>query len=257
MSSITEQYFPALAAELQSNGKAGILISGGADSEILLRAAADVLGTSNTVAFNAVTPFLAKYYTDIMRKVAEQLGVKLISIPLDLLSTDAVRMNTRQRCYHCKRAIYSTVIDAARRLGITTPADGTNLDDLSEYRPGLRAAKELKISHPFVTAGLFAADVRKLGRVLNMPDYLRPPDSCLATRLPGNTEITPELLALAAEIEQPLRAHTQGRLRAMVSLTGVTLEYQTKDNLLVEAHRKELTGVAESFRRNIAFRKCR
>jgi len=253
MSSITEQYFPALAAELQSNGKAGILVSGGADSEILLRAAADVLGASGTIAFNAVTPFLADYYIFLVQKVTDQLGVKLVSIPLDLLNIDAVRMNTRQRCYHCKRAIYSTVIHSARKLGITTPADGTNLDDLSEYRPGLRAAEELNISHPFVTAGMSGTDVRNLGKALKMPDYLRPPDSCLATRLPENNEITTESLTLAAQIEQPLRPRTQNRMRAMVTHAGITLEYQTKDKMLVEAHKQELNSIAESFGLAIAF----
>jgi uncharacterized protein len=253
MSSITEQYFPALAVELRNTGTAGILVSGGADSEILLRAAADVLGASNTTAFNAVTPFLAACYTTLVRKVTDQLGVKLINIPLNLLNIQEVRMNTRQRCYHCKRAIYSAVTDAAHELDIKTLADGTNLDDLSEYRPGLRAAEELIISHPFVMGGMSGNDVRSLGKVLGMPDYLRPPDSCLATRLSENTTITPESLALAAEIEQPLRPHAKKRLRALISPAGVTLEYQTKDKVLVETHRQELNSIAESYGLGIAF----
>jgi uncharacterized protein len=253
MSCVTEQFFPALAGELRIYCRTGILVSGGADSEILLRAAKDVLGSANSIAFIAATPFLANYYTVLILDVTEMLGVRLVKIPLNLLDIHAVKMNTPERCYHCKRAIYSAVSVTAGMMNITTLADGTNLDDLSEHRPGLRAAEELNITHPFVSAGMSGADVRKLGRLLGMPNYHRPSDSCLATRIPENTPVTSELLSVVDRIEQPLRPHAKSRLRAMVSPGGIVLKYKTADNILVATHRQELESIAESCKLSIAF----
>lgn len=251
MTSITRQFYPALARQFETTGTTGILVSGGMDSEILLRAAADVLGNTATVAFIAVTPFLAEYYISVVERFTEQTHINLIRVPVDTLSVKEVRLNTRQRCYHCKKAIFSTVRKVAEEMLITTLADGTTLSDISEYRPGLKAAEELGIQHPFLLAEMTEADVSALGKHLNSTS--RPSDSCLATRIPENTVITPELLALAAEIEQPLRPHAESRIRAMVSPAGVTLEYQTKDKKLVDAYRQELNSIAESHGLSIAF----
>jgi len=253
MGSITKQYFPALAGELQRNQKVGILVSGGADSEILLRAAADVLGASSVTAFNAVTPFLANYYTDLIQKLTSELGVKLVKVPLNLMDIEEIRENTQERCYHCKKAIYFSIKAAALEWNITTLADGTNTDDLSEYRPGLKAAKEQGIVQPFLRAEMTRSDIEKLGRALGMTDTQRPPDSCLATRIDEDTPITTELLSLVNKIEQPLRASAKGRLRAKVSPSHVTVEYQAVDKLLVEANKRELTNIAEVNKLSIAF----
>jgi len=253
MSSITRQFYPVLAHQFATPGKTGILVSGGMDSEILMRAAADVLGNTATVAFIAVTPFLAEYYLSVTEKFTKETDVELIRVPVDTLCVTEVRLNTSQRCYHCKKAIFGRVKQLAEEMRITTLADGTTLSDISEYRPGLKAAEELGIQHPFLLAEMTGTDVLALGKHLGMNSTGRPSDSCLATRIPENTVITPELLALAAEIEQPLRPHAKYRLRAQVSHEGITLEYQTKDKKLVDAHRQELNSIAESHGLGIAF----
>lgn len=242
----TQRTCPELAKELRSKNIIGILVSGGCDSEVLLRAAADVLGSANTIAFNAVTPFVADYYTEIVKATARELNIRLIQVELNPLDIEGITANTSERCYHCKKAIYSTIRAAAQKKNITTLVDGTNLDDAIEYRHGLKAAEELGILHPFRNAKMSKADIRKLGRQLKMPDPDRPSDSCLATRIPKHTVITTETLSLIDKIEQSLRPHVRGRLRARVSKAQITLEYQAVDKELVEAHEKELQTIADN-----------
>ncbi|MCK5841405.1 MAG: hypothetical protein KAH31_04505 [Candidatus Sabulitectum sp.] len=253
MQTITQTACPALATELQSMNRIGILVSGGCDSEVLLRAAADVLGNANTVAFTAVTPFIAEYYTDIVQAATEELKIKLVRVILDPMQINHIKTNSAMRCYHCKKAIYSTIKTEALRENITILADGTNLDDSHKHRPGMKAAEEFKILHPFKTTGMTKADVRILGGLLKMADPGRPADSCLATRIPEGTPITAELISLIARIEQPLRSQVKARLRARVSNRCVTLEYRTTDKELVDASRKQLQAIAESAKFSILF----
>ncbi|MCK5131779.1 MAG: ATP-dependent sacrificial sulfur transferase LarE [Candidatus Sabulitectum sp.] len=245
--------FPKLAGELRSLERIGVLVSGGCDSEVLLRVAADVLGSANTIAFTAVTPFIAAYYTEIVKATTKELNVKLIQVELNPLQINDITANTSQRCYHCKNAIYSAITAAARKWNITILADGTNLDDTAEHRPGLKAAEELNISHPFLNAGMTKADIRELGKQLGMENPDRPSDSCLATRIPEQTPITAETLSLVSKIEQPLRPHVKGRLRARVSKKHVILEYQTIDRELVKAHQQELQTIADDDRHSVLF----
>ncbi len=249
----TQTAYPALTKELQRMNRIGVLVSGGCDSEVLLRAAADVLGSANTVAFTAVTPFIEKYYTEIVKATAKELNVKLIQVKLDPLEITHIKANTAMRCYHCKKAIYSTIKAAALRENITILADGTNLDDTGEHRPGLKAARELHIHHPFTSAAMNKADIRNLGRLLNMNNPERPSDSCLATRIPEQTPITESTLALISAIEKPLRPYVKGRLRARAKDMQITLDYQSTDKELVKAQTGALQAIASESGYSLCF----
>jgi uncharacterized protein len=246
MGNVTVTAFPMLAEYLNQHGRIGVLVSGGCDSEVLQRAAVDVLGSGNTTAFNAVTPFIANHYLELLRQTAVELDVRLVQVEVDLLSIDKIKQNSPERCYFCKKAICTRIREAAEHLNITTLADGTNLDDTTEHRPGVKAAEELQIEHPFLCAGMTKADVRVLGGLLGMQNPNRPSDSCLATRLQVNTPITRELLSLVGEIEQSVRAAVKGRLRARVSEKQIILEYEAVDNELIEACKQEFLEIADN-----------
>ncbi len=236
---------PALTKDLTALKTVGVLVSGGCDSEVLLRAAVKVLKKKNVIAFTAVTPFATDYYLSIIEAAAEELDVNLVKVTINPLDTLKITKNTKDRCYHCKTAIYSTIKAAAEKLGVYTIIDGTNMDDTREYRPGLRAAKELAVKHPFVTAAMTKADVRELGRQLNMQDPDRPSDSCLATRIPEGTAITSKELSLIADIEQPLKPYVKGRLRAKVSGSKIELQFELPDRELVESKLEQLQSIAD------------
>lgn len=243
--SVTHRNSPELANELLKQTRIGILLSGGSDSEVLLRAAADVLGPANTIAFHANTPFITAYYTAIVERTTKQLGIKLVHVALNPLQISEITANTAERCYHCKKAIYTTIKAVAGNHGITVLADGTNLDDTSEYRPGLQATKELAIIHPFLEAKMTKAAVRALGSQLNMTDPDRPSDSCLATRIPVDTPITGNQLTIVSNIEEPLRPNVKGRLRAKIFGKQIALEYQLIDNLLIDNSKDKLQAIAD------------
>ncbi len=237
--------FPALEEVLQSLKAVGVLVSGGCDSEVLLRAATKVLKKRNAIAFTAVTPFITEYYLSILEALAEELGVTLIKTKIDPLAVPKITENNTDRCYHCKTAIYSAIKTAAAELGVHTIIDGTNMDDTNEYRPGLKAAEELGVKHPFVTAGMTKAAVRTLGKQLHMQDPDRPSDSCLATRIPEGTTITDKELSLIARIEKPLKAVIKGRLRAKVSKRIIELQFESVDRVLVENRLEQLERIAD------------
>ena len=251
--STTETSYPKLAEELRKNRRIGVLLSGGCDSEVLLRAAVDVLGPENIIAFHANTPFITDYYNEIVKNTTQKLSAKLVYVKLDPLQLKDITANTEERCYYCKKAIYSTIKEETPKHNINLLADGTNLDDTKEHRPGRKAAAELKILHPFVSAKMTKKEIRHLGKLLNMEDPNRPSDSCLATRVNTNTPITEDIITIIGKIEEPLRPHVKGRLRAKASKNQINLHYQKIDSALLNSHKNTLIAIADHYNTKIIF----
>jgi len=222
-----------------------VLFSGGHDSEVLLRASAAFLGTGMTLSLTAVSPLLAGYYLDRTAAVCRRLGVEQVLVPFDPMSMPAFRANGPDRCYLCKKRMFSTLGHEARLRGFEELVDGTSIDDLLEDRPGLAAASEEGIEHPFVEAGMGAGEIDRLGLALGAEEGENPSDSCLATRLPAGTGITLELLELVDRIESPLRPHARGRIRARPVDGEIVLEFTSIDQLTVHRSRSELERVSE------------
>lgn len=245
MISKTAQLHPKLTLELKALGKIAVLISGGTDSEVLLRASADVLGVENTFPFILVSQFQAAYYLDKARELCKELNLSLSEVSIDILQFPEIRNNTAQRCYHCKKTVYGSIQSEAKKHGITELADGTNLDDLNESRPGLKAASEFGIHHPFLKAELNKSAIRFLGSALGMADHERPADSCLATRIESSLPVSENLLSLIEKMEHPTRAEVKGRLRAKPNGNSIYYEHQAMDKPIVMAHYKELQIISK------------
>lgn len=230
---------PELACCLKSLGSVGVLLSGGADSEALLRAAADVLGPGSVAAYTADSPLLAGHYRRAVRSLAGRLGVAHRFVPWDPLAADGVRRNGPDRCYHCKRAIFSVLIREVRSDGLAAAVDGTNTDDLARHRPGNAAAEELGVRRPFVEADMSGAEVRSLGAALGMAAFV-PSDSCLATRLPEGEPLSLRELALVEELEAPLRPLVRQRFRVYLEGTRVMVHYRRADATAVNRMKETL-----------------
>ncbi len=243
---ITLLHEPALHRELEKLGRTAICFSGGTDSEVLLRAAADTLGTGNTAAVMALTPFLAERHRVCAENTAASLGITLHKVQVNLLSCNEILNNTTRRCYCCKSMIYSAVKSKAAEMGFHFTADGTNLDDTEKARPGLEAAGEQSILHPILNAGMTKRRVRNLGRILGMMDSEKPEDSCMATRLPINKPVEKKMLALIEKIEQST-APARGRIRAIPSKETLILEFEAVDLSLVKAVTKELLRLCDTY----------
>ncbi|MCK4503990.1 MAG: hypothetical protein KAW14_00110 [Candidatus Aegiribacteria sp.] len=224
--------------------RCAILFSGGTDSEVLLRTAADVLGTKNVISLTAALPFLAGFYRDSIKRVTSEIGIESIFVSVNPMNNPAFVNNTPERCYVCKREVYGKLRGKARSLGYTAVMDGTNADDLEEYRPGLEAAGEYGILHPFLETGIGKADIGRMA--VAVCGTVIPSDSCLATRIVEGHPITVELIELVEKMEAPLRPSVQGRLRVRTDGNKLTVRYSEIDSDVVEKHRQELLDIADS-----------
>jgi uncharacterized protein len=169
------------------------------------------------------------------------------------MSVPGVRANGPDRCYHCKRTIYTVLGEAAGEEDVDVLADGTNTDDPGGERPGMRAAEELGVLRPFLDAGMGRADVARLGRALGMTGRPRPDDSCLATRIPEGTPLVRRELALVEELEAPLRPIVRERLRVYLEGTRAMVHYRKADSTAISRLKETLKDRArrEGIRRVI------
>ncbi len=189
---------------LRGCGGCLVAYSGGVDSTLLLAAAARAL--PGRVAALTVRTFLHEPgETDEARRRAAELGVPHETLEIDLEGHPEVVANPPDRCYLCKRLIFTTVIGRARALGLPVAVDATHLGDRGERRPGLRALGELGVRSPLAEAGLAKDDVRELSRLLGIPGADRPAGPCLATRIPYGEPLTRERLRRVAGAELVLR----------------------------------------------------
>jgi uncharacterized protein len=195
-----------LASNLKGYGSLLVAFSGGVDSTFLLKMAVDTLG-DKAVAFTEASPLHQSWELDESHALAEKLGVKQIIFRSDELDNSAFAANPPDRCYICKQAIFNKAIGKAKELGLAQVVDGSNIDDLSEYRPGRKALEELNIKSPLLEAGFTKTDIRTASRILGLPTWNRQSLACLASRFPYGTAMTSERLRQVETCETFLRNH--------------------------------------------------
>ncbi|MGE5173651.1 MAG: ATP-dependent sacrificial sulfur transferase LarE [Betaproteobacteria bacterium] len=199
-----EQKWDHLKARLCEMQRAVLAYSGGVDSSLLLRAAAEVLG-SRLIAVTAVSETYPDCELLSAKEFARPLGViHTILHTEELASEDFVR-NAPDRCYHCKKELFQKLRRIADTEGIGIVIEGSNTDDLADYRPGRKAVQEFSVRSPLVEAGLSKAEVRELAHTLNLPVWDKPSFACLASRIPYETRITSEILRTIQAAEDQMR----------------------------------------------------
>lgn len=199
---------------LQPNEKLGILIknikemdslavafSGGVDSTFLLKVAYDVL-KDKVVAVTARSSTYPEREFREATNFAEKLGVKHIVIVSEELEIEGFSDNPVNRCYFCKNELFSKIKEVAIQNNINNIADGSNVDDLDDYRPGMVAVREQGISSPLKEAGLTKEDIRIISREMDLPTWDKPAFACLSSRFPYGHKITKEKLEMVDKAEQ-------------------------------------------------------
>lgn len=203
--------YDQLKTILRACGQAAVAYSGGVDSTFLAKVGHDVLG-ANCVAITLSSAFLPKSELARARATAQAIGITHYVVAEDVLEPGVLE-NPPDRCYRCKKIEFGHILRKAAELGIARVLDGSNADDLSDYRPGLRALKELGISSPLCEAGLTKAEIRKRSKALGLPTWDKPAAACLASRIPYGENITREKLLRIERAEDFLRELGLVRLR--------------------------------------------
>lgn len=184
------------------NPRLAIAFSGGVDSAYLLYEA--LAQGAEVRAYYVSSPFQPQFERDDAERLAAELHADLKLLPLDVLSDPAVAGNPPDRCYHCKKRIFTEMISAARADGFSVLADGTNASDDAGDRPGMRALAELSVRSPLRECGLTKQEIRRRSREAGLFTWDKPTYACLATRIPTGEAITAEKLRITEAAEQYL-----------------------------------------------------
>jgi len=248
----------ALRALIHKEPAVFIALSGGTDSTVLCFIAHSILD-GRAQAVTARSEFLDPEEMDSIQRFVALYGIRHSYLSLSLLENEAVRKNPQDRCFHCKYAIFQQMKKYASEHGFQEVPDtgrdtyhwktkdgeenrdipifdGTNTDDLAEVRPGIRVLRELGIRSPFVEVGMGKADIIQSARELGIGEFIRPSNSCLATRIGVNIPITEKILSMVQKAEEYLRG---------MGFTVVRVRYHDPGIARIEIRRSEIQRILE------------
>ncbi|MCE5268570.1 MAG: ATP-dependent sacrificial sulfur transferase LarE [Planctomycetaceae bacterium] len=225
-----------LLETLRGYGTCAVAFSGGLDSTVLAKAAELALG-EQAVAVTGYSQSMAAGELEECAELARHIGIRLETVPTDELSIAAYRANGPDRCYHCKQEVFARVEEVAKRLGLAVVADGSNHDDQSDYRPGLRVLRERNVRSPLAECGLRKAELRELAAAWGLPVADKPATPCLSSRIAYGQEVTPERLRMIDAAERFLRERGFRPLR---------VRYHQGDMARIEVPAEQLGRFAEA-----------
>ncbi len=189
---------------LRTYGSCAVAFSGGLDSAVLAKAAQLALG-DNAVAVTGRSASLATGDLNQAEQLARQIGIRHEIIETGELSIAAYQENKADRCYHCKTELFIQVEKIAEQTHMAVVVDGSNHDDLSDYRPGTKAARERKIRSPLAECGFTKPEIRLLAQFWGLPTWDKPASPCLSSRIAYGERVTPERLTMIEQAERFLR----------------------------------------------------
>ncbi|WP_432663563.1 ATP-dependent sacrificial sulfur transferase LarE [Wukongibacter baidiensis] len=196
---INNEKYSNLIDYLKTLDKVVLAFSGGVDSTFLLKAAKEALG-ENIKAVTILSPYIPKWEVEEAKELVKELNVEyeIVEVPI----IDEIKSNPEDRCYLCKKAVFSMIQDIAKKEGYNYVIDGTNFDDLGDYRPGLKALGELDVKSPLLECELTKAEIRSLSKELGLNTWDKPPYACLLTRIPYGNELKVEDFEKIEEAEK-------------------------------------------------------
>lgn len=210
-----------LVEYVKGKGPQAIAFSGGVDSTLLLAASFHAVG-KDALGITVSTPYTPRRELNEAKTLAQTIGADHIII--DVPFPEEIRQNPPDRCYLCKKKLFTEIIRAAQKRGIVKVYDGSNKDDLHDYRPGMKALRELGITSPLLELGFTKQDIRNALHDLNLPVWQKPASACLLSRLPHDTKVTKEELAGVDNAENYLKDRGVDQVRVRSSGDSARIE---------------------------------
>ncbi len=218
-----------------------VAFSGGVDSTLLARIAFDELG-EKSLAITAKSETYPSLEIEKAVEIANQIGIKQEIIISEELDMPEFSENPVNRCYYCKKELFSKLLDIAKDRGFKYVLEGSNYDDLNDYRPGMQAIDELGIRSPLREAGLTKAEIREISKNLGLPTWNKPSFACLSSRFPYGTQITREKLKTVGEAEMFLRSLGVSQIRVRHHDQIARIEVVDEEMDIIFRNRHKIVG---------------
>ena len=231
---IQNSKYDSLLNYLRGLDKVVVAFSGGVDSSFLLAASKEALN-DRVIAITIDSPALPRYELTDAESIANQLGVELIVLKSDEIE-DEIKQNPENRCYFCKKVEYGTIKEEAERRGIRYVLDGSNIDDLKDVRPGMKARDELNVLSPLLENGINKQEIRDFSKILGLHTWNKPAYACLFSRIPYGQEIKLEDLEKIEKAEKFFidKGFYTIRVRCHTDLARIEVSKEDRVKLLEE-----------------------